>query len=819
MSATGDPGTSRPPWWLAPLPDWLGRALPQGYQIDELTTDGDTVALVVRVGGQTRTLRLDVPGAHGSSFAVVPNIGRGPLYDSALPHCARIADALRDHADGVVALVNGQRWLAQLGRHGGTAETVAAAPDALSDRRARLLGVAEQLRRRPDPTRLQACRATLTELDVATLPDDDRAYVGLLWLALGDFDAGLAVFQDRQDGAGANSLERAALAVAGHALLGARAAALAVVEANVRRASTIGAGEADAVVAMELLARQCSALRADRPAASCWGAVASAVAPDLAADCLLERARAEGRMGDTAAATVALEAAIAASARGSGLRAVVRDQGGPSFALRAARVAIEVGAFVLAEQTLAQIADEEQEAALALAELWLFRGRWSQARERVAAFGSAHPKAALIEGVALLQQGEAAGAIEALAIAVADPAVRRTALVARAEARLALGAFEAAVEDLEASLRDGNSVVAHALLELVDLSATFAGRPLARFAARSTDADGFSGEQLEPLCRAAGVPLPGPDPASQAEALRAVLRAMGGNRTDRMTLRLGPDDALVVVEADNGRMAATTQLLRLMTQPADEVLAGFVEIARRYPRSPHPFTYQGELRLWIGDIDGALADFRRAIARKPCRWGYVGSSAACMLRGQTLRARWFAHLGRRKFPELSTATTVVYRGELARKRKRWAAARADLELATREKPTRIGAWMNLALTYDALGDHDARDRVCARLDTIAPAILWLASAQAGLTPSAKIRADRLHAVCESALAMMRGNRSSVLHTLYVGDELRVIPNPQLWSAHVVAWLPALSALLRARLARTAVGADASVDIADASGRP
>ena len=386
-----------------------------------------------------------------------------------------------------------------------------------------------------------------------------------------------------------------------------------------------------------------------------------------------------------------------------------------------------------------------------------------------------------------------------LGLAAQDRRLRQTALVAQGEAKLALGDFAGALADLERSLQHGNSVVAHALLEWVDASSIVAGQPVHRRRLQSSEADGFVSEQLGPLCIVAGLTPPNEEPAARVEALRALLQAMGGNRSARLTLRTGPDSALIAVDADNGRMAATAQLLQLATRPADEVLHGFADIAKRYPRSPHPYTYQGELRLWLGDLDGALADFRRAIARKPCRWGYVGSSAARMLRGQMLWARWHAYLGRRRFPELSAATTLVYRGELARQRRQWAAARADLETATQQKPSRIGAWMNLALTYDALGETAACDEVCARLSQIAPAVIWLASAQAGLPATAVLRRAQLHAVCDAALAMMRGNRSSIVHTLFVDGDLRVIPSPAEWQGHVRSWLPALSTLLRARL--------------------
>jgi hypothetical protein len=116
----------------------------------------------------------------------------------------------------------------------------------------------------------------------------------------------------------------------------------------------------------------------------------------------------------------------------------------------------------------------------------------------------------------------------------------------------------------------------------------------------------------------------------------------------------------------------------------------------------------------------------------------------------------------------------VHRGEAYRRLGRLAEARADLETATQIHPSRLGAWVNLALVYDALGRADDAASIHARILARAPGLLSDAALAAELdetgAPGTRVR------VLESALELMRGNRASTCQT-YVTHRgaLRTVP--------------------------------------------
>jgi tetratricopeptide (TPR) repeat protein len=210
------------------------------------------------------------------------------------------------------------------------------------------------------------------------------------------------------------------------------------------------------------------------------------------------------------------------------------------------------------------------------------------------------------------------------------------------------------------------------------------------------------------------------------------------------------------------------------------VLAGFDAVAAEYPNSPHPYTYRGELLIWLGRYHDALASFVEADVRAPTRWSYVGRAAAYDLLGESEQADHWTREGATRFGELESATTNVYRGERLRKLGAWAEARQDLETAVAYKTRRIGARINLALVYQAEANDAAWQREIERLKVDAPALLWEAGVRSDQPGAQPIDAD----VLLSCLALMSGNRSSFLHSIVDADGVfRVLPEPNRWIAH------------------------------------
>ena len=120
----------------------------------------------------------------------------------------------------------------------------------------------------------------------------------------------------------------------------------------------------------------------------------------------------------------------------------------------------------------------------------------------------------------------------------------------------------------------------------------------------------------------------------------------------------------------------------------------------------------------------------------------------------------------------------VYRGEANRRLGRIPEALADLERSCSETPSRLGAWLNLALACGDAGMDARRAEVMDRILAQAPGLLSDAAAAAGVDvfdPETRGREGE-RAVLLTALEMMRGNRSSTCIT-YIPRPgiLRLVP--------------------------------------------
>lgn len=415
---------------------------------------------------------------------------------------------------------------------------------------------------------------------------------------------------------------------------------------------------------------------------------------------------------------------------------------------------------------------------LRAATLHLWRCEGEAARECLVTLAET-PRAKLIEGALRVIEGRPSEALELLATTESDADVRLERLLWQAEAELALGRIEAALARVDEHIKRENSLVAY-LLKLAILASSRPAAELAQSIESRTFLDALVPDVLPSLVDEDALARAHADPREFPALIRKVLDAMGGNRGPTPTWLRRSDDGRRrlerVVVRPSGRDAAVENLVRVRTEPPEQVLADFDAVAAAYPRSPHPYTYRGELLIWLGRHRDALASFAEADARAPTRWSYVGRAAAYDLLGESEQADHWTREGAVRFGELETATTHVYRGERLRKQAALGEARKDLEIAVGSKSGRIGARMNLALVYLALGDDAAWRRECERLRLDAPALLW----EAGVRTDREIEAADLHA----ALELMAGNRSSFLHTIIDAQgRFRVLPNPGRWIAH------------------------------------
>ena len=463
----------------------------------------------------------------------------------------------------------------------------------------------------------------------------------------------------------------------------------------------------------------------------------------------------------------------------------------PSDALlvRACVELVQNGAFDDAHLVLEQRCAREpfdRDVALALAELLAWAGRTEQARAWLERAGGDDLRAIRGRGVVLALAGEWDAALEAFSRANELRSGDAETGAWLAEAHLRLGALDDAARWLARSRVRSQSAVHVAL---------------------TTAIHGSGRQELTALAESLGSPLrEDGDDATTRAAARELLTRFGGNRGELLTtcshashglgLRTVPRPTLFAT-----RDAAASVLRRIGTAPLKELEQELDRLAQRHPESPHPLCYWGELELWLGHYDRAIALFERALSRQRARWGYVGRAAAFVLRGDYEAAeaeiaeceRWFA-------PVLG-ATTPVYLGEASRRRGDFPRARALLRSAVDAKPGRAGAWMNLALTELALGGEEEATRIFEMLQARLPRLLLDAWISLEEQPRWPIPQREMQPLFERALEMMRGNRSS--HTITYFDSrgaLRIAQSSERWQGPLARHAPFVAIDLRRRLA-------------------
>lgn len=296
--------------------------------------------------------------------------------------------------------------------------------------------------------------------------------------------------------------------------------------------------------------------------------------------------------------------------------------------------------------------------------------------------------------------------------------------------------------------------------------------------------------------------------ASHAVAVDAIERSLvklGGNYSARLTTPTSDGSLQWLDQVESPRHRSEQLQFQASYRPLDEVIAQFESLATAHPEVPFFTTYPAELLLWRGEYEHALARFEQVWYATRTRWGYVGAGAAAMLLGSDERALQLWEEGKAYYTFMDAEATYCYRGELSLRRGDLEHARADLELAVRARPARLGAWMNLALLHHAQADEGPMREAAARVEQLCPAFVWLVRRELGHEQGLRmLDVDALARVLERLRERMRGNRSSVMYTMIDAEGLlRVIPvaPTQVWRDHARRSLALFEDELLSELAR------------------
>jgi tetratricopeptide (TPR) repeat protein len=291
-------------------------------------------------------------------------------------------------------------------------------------------------------------------------------------------------------------------------------------------------------------------------------------------------------------------------------------------------------------------------------------------------------------------------------------------------------------------------------------------------------------------------------------AIEQALARLGGNFSARLTTPTSDGSLRWLDQVESPRHRSETLQFQASYRPLDEVIAEFETLAAAHPEVPFFTTYPAELLLWRGEYELALARFEQVWYATRTRWGYVGAGAAAMLLGRDERALQLWEEGKAHYTYIDAEATYCYRGELWLRRGELGSARADLELAVRARPARLGAWVSLALLHRAEGHEEPMREAAARIEQLCPAFVWVVSRELGLEPRLRmLEVDDLARVLERLRERMRGNRSSVMYTMLDGAGLlRVIPvaPTQVWRDHARRSLALFEDELLSELAARAV---------------
>lgn len=485
------------------------------------------------------------------------------------------------------------------------------------------------------------------------------------------------------------------------------------------------------------------------------------------------------RLGRDDEARAAIDAALALSPADA-----------PSH-VRAAQALLDTGAFAAAAAQAEAALHADPRAAAAwrlLAQLRLWHGDAGaalQSAEQALAIEPASAAARRQRGAALLLLGRSEEAMAALEAALAADPGDAEAHTWRAEALWRLGHIDAARAALTAHPLQHDSAywVAALVLARLDLRApardlrqrlkALIGRRASRPTAGLLDAEALTVSHYElsgalrDLAPDAPVVLASRDAARQAALLDAALAALAGNRSARPTHR-GADGALAYLPQRAPRDACVRALGLIKTAAPADVLARLDAIIAAYPDSSLPISYRGELRLWLGEYDGARADLDAALAqRATTRWAYYGLALLANVENDPARA---LALCARSVEVIGDEGPPIFahRGEALRRVGRTDEARAQLRRACELSPSRLSGRLNLALADGDAGDLAGEAAGYAWLRDQAPGLVGDAAHRLGhdvdWLADAPLPRDMQRALLEEMLVMMRGNRATSFAT-------------------------------------------------------
>jgi tetratricopeptide (TPR) repeat protein len=503
----------------------------------------------------------------------------------------------------------------------------------------------------------------------------------------------------------------------------------------------------------------------------------------------LEPAMADPSLGADGRLAIAAAGLYAAANRAEDSRralqlGIERSKGALPARLEAAKICIELGHFDEAEAHLRDALEMDSRCAPAFAllgSLRLWSGRPGAARDFAERAIAADPASAegyrLRGGAAALAGEDERASVDLDAALNLDPGDGE-ALIWRGEIKLRRGDLDGALHDIDRGVSAlGGFVLSARLLRLI---ATLEAGQQPAHLTYSIYEDVIDAV-LELFPGERGVFASG-DPIGICRLLRRAFGALSGNRSSQPTaLCEGPSGPELVRlwSAAPPRHAARLALELIRAIPPSEALGELEAVALRFPESAIPLCHRGELFLWLGRYAEARRDFERAIAvERKTRWGYIGLGAVELCEGDPARALETLRRGVEEMAGTTGPSLFVYRGEANRRLGRLDEALADLERSCSETPSRLGAWVNLALACGDGGKDARRAEVMERIIAHAPGLLSDAAAAVGVDifdPEIRGREGE-RAVLLQALEMMRGNRSSTCIT-YIPRPgiLRLVP--------------------------------------------
>lgn len=287
------------------------------------------------------------------------------------------------------------------------------------------------------------------------------------------------------------------------------------------------------------------------------------------------------------------------------------------------------------------------------------------------------------------------------------------------------------------------------------------------------------------------------DPRRLRARLEKALAWLGGNRSLVQTFLVGSKKSRRLVNHVNYFPRDRLVFLQSTIHYGDyeRVLSLFDRLIRREPREAYPYSHRAEVYLWVGRYDDARRDFARARRLNPkLLWPWVGAAACSMLLGDCARAlRELDETKGRGSPSI----LCNWRGESYRRLGEPGRALRELARIPEKFPFRPAVWINTALAQGDLGDERAQTEMPRRLRRHMPEFILDAAREAGVrapdSPDGSWTAEGARRTLESALALMRGNRSSWMYGYVLDGRYKVIrlrgTSPELVPAnlHGFAW--------------------------------